>query len=513
MEQKRIEESLRQSEAKYRILVENTKDLILHVQKDGMILFASEAALPLFGYDPKEMMGKAVLQFVHPDDRHLAKKTLDTATESGRTESAEFRLTCAEGPYRWVEVAGKYWNNDQTGQMDTIMVIRDIMDRKQADKERLILGKLESAGTLAGGIAHDFNNLLSAIVGNIELALADISVGSDAAECLFVAEKAAWAAQSLTRQLITISKGETPITKVISLASILKEHVAFSLHGASIKAVFSIASDLWPIQCDESQIGQVIRNLVLNAREAMPRGGIITVEAQNIVLQGQSSPTFLPDGNYVKVSISDQGEGIRSDDLPKIFDPYFSTKERGNLKGMGLGLTICHSIIDKHNGVLSVETEPGMGTTFHIYLPAPINPLIEEKAVRQVSERSGRILVMDDEEMMRTLLGKTLMRAGYDVDLAKDGEEALSIYFKQRGEGRRYDVVILDLTIRGGMGGVETLSTLREVDPDLKAVVTSGYSDHPVIQDYVDYGFNDVLVKPYRTAKLLKIIAEVMVIS
>jgi CheY-like chemotaxis protein len=180
---------------------------------------------------------------------------------------------------------------------------------------------------------------------------------------------------------------------------------------------------------------------------------------------------------------------------------------------MGLGLTICHSIIDKHSGALSVETEAGVGTTFHIYLPASTHSLREEKGVRQVSERLGRILVMDDEEMMRTVLGKTLMRAGYDVDLAKDGEEALSFYFKQRDKGHRYDIVILDLTIRGGMGGVETLSQLREVDPDLKAIVTSGYSDHPVIQDYGDYGFNDVLVKPYRTAKLLKIVEGVMVRS
>jgi CheY-like chemotaxis protein len=250
--------------------------------------------------------------------------------------------------------------------------------------------------------------------------------------------------------------------------------------------------------------------MVLNAREAMPQGGVVSVRAENVVLGSHNKPS-LPPGDYVRVSIADRGGGIAKEMLPKIFDPYFSTKQRGDQKGMGLGLTICHTVIQKHGGAIDVESELGVGTTFHIHLPASRKGLGDEKAsVPKILPRHGRILVMDDAEGMRKVFGVLLQRMGHEVELVEEGQRAIEVYRGAKGQGRPFDAVILDLTIRGGMGGQETILALRRIDPAAKAIVMSGYTDDPVVQEHERHGFEAALEKPFDIGKLQEVLSQVL---
>lgn len=260
---------------------------------------------------------------------------------------------------------------------------------------------------------------------------------------------------------------------------------------------------------DEAQISQCIRNIVLNAREAMPEGGMISVIAENVEFK-EPTDLLLPVGDYVKLSIADQGEGIPEDILPKIFDPYFSTRQRGDQKGMGLGLTICHSIIKKHGGAITVDLRPGSGTTFNIYLPAMLKKVQEKPVAQKNLPVFGRILVMDDEEMLRRLTGTLLRRLGYEIELAEDGEKAVALYQKAKELGRPFDGVILDLTVRGRMGGKAAIRELLKIDPAVKAIVSSGYDTDPVMQEYEKYGFKAALTKPYQISDLQRILTRVI---
>jgi CheY-like chemotaxis protein len=273
---------------------------------------------------------------------------------------------------------------------------------------------------------------------------------------------------------------------------------------------FSLAEDLWMVEVDAGQIGQVIRGMVLNACEAMPQGGLVFVRAENVVLNAQQEPS-LPVGEYVRVSIEDQGTGIAKDVLPKIFDPYFSTKHRGDQKGMGLGLTICHAVVQKHGGAIAVKSEVGHGTTFDICLPAARKLSAGEKTPMPASEpRHGRVLVMDDEDGVREVLGQTLEGMGHSAEMAEDGQKAIEIYKKAQSLGRHFDVVLLDLTIREGMGGQEAIQALLKIDPNVKAIAMSGYIDSPVILDPGRHGFKAAMEKPFDAGKLQEILSRVI---
>lgn len=507
----RWEQELHESEEKYRLLVENTNDLICRLRDDGTFLFISGAAFTLFGYTPQEVTGLSGFTLVHPEDRHLLEKTLETATISGMTETVEFRLRCRDGQYKWVEASGKRMPDGQTGDKTITMVVRDATERKLYESKQIVMSKLESTGILAGGIAHDFNNLLAAILGNIELALEQVPAEGEAADHLAIAEKAAWEAQGLTQQLITFAKGGAPVRKRITLPRLIEENTRFTLRGSPVGCSFSIASDLRPVEADEGQIGQCVRNIVLNAREAMPEGGMLTVAAENVTLSSPAKVS-LPDGDYVRISMTDQGEGIPEEVILKVFDPYFSTKQRGDTKGMGLGLTICHSILEKHKGAITVETKANAGTTVHIYLPVSQNtPEDREQPLEGKSSRgAGRILIMDDEDMLKNLAGKVLRLAGYEVTLASEGDGAVDLFREAADMGRPFDLVLLDLTIPGGMGGEETLKKMRQLDPGIKAVVMSGYADHPVLIDHELYGFQGALVKPFRLPEMRDLFTRLM---
>ena len=387
---------------------------------------------------------------------------------------------------------------------------------RKSEAEQLIKNhKLKAMGTFAGGIAHDFNNLLAVILGNIELSKACAEEGSELESFLLEAQKASLQAKNLSQRFLTFADGGKPVTKPGSIASLIQEATNLSLSGSNVMARFSHPKDLFLADLDEGQIKQVINNLVTNAWEAMPLGGTIHVNAENLILKA-GDVTGLGEGEYIKVSVVDEGLGIAEEILSKVFDPYFSTKEMGSEKGLGLGLTVCQSIITKHKGYLAVRSDKGVGTTFYFYLPASAKKAVMEKqperapAPKRPRLRKGRILVMDDEEMLRNLSEKILQGHGYEVTLTEDGREAIEAYIHQKDLGRPFDAVLLDLTIKGGMGGREVIKELLLIDPQVKAIILSGYFNDPVIADFKDYGFCGAITKPFQIRDLIETLSTVL---
>ncbi len=364
--------------------------------------------------------------------------------------------------------------------------------------------QLESIAALSGGIAHDYNNLLTAIMGNLSLALEHVESDSKLFSLLEQALAASRVAKSLTSRLITFSKGGQPEKKATNVVSIVKNAAAFSLSGSNISCEFGHSDDIWLADVDPQQIGQAIHNMVVNSVESMPTGGSVTIRFENLTLTTANS--LLGPGRYIDIAIKDQGNGIPDEHIEKIFDPYFSTKGKGADKRTGLGLSISHSIISNHGGDITVCSRVGDGTTFHVLLPAS---KVASEVVDTVGANTpfgetekpifgmGRVLVMDDEAMIRELSGNMLRHLGYDVDFAEEGQATVDKYQAALDASSPYDVVILDLTIKGGMGGQETIKRLKEIDPKVKAIVSSGYTDNPAISNYKHYGFCEVVAKPY----------------
>ncbi|OPX92877.1 MAG: Sporulation kinase E [Syntrophorhabdus sp. PtaB.Bin006] len=363
----------------------------------------------------------------------------------------------------------------------------------------------ESIGTLAAGIAHDFNNLLLVILGSISLAKTSLTPGDRAYERLIDAEKASMMTKDLIQQLITFSKGGQLSKRSLAIAPLMMDVTHATLSGSNIKGRYIMSDDLLPVEADEGQIRQVMQIILRNAREAMPLGGTVTLSFDNVTVTRKD---YLPlsDGDYVKVSIQDEGAGIKEDHLSRIFDPYFTTKDKGDHKGVGLGLAIAFSIIKNHNGHIAVESRVGGGTIFHLYLPASGKEgdtcEEEEEMVIPVAKGKGRILVMDDAKAVRDVTGAMLSHIGYDVAFATDGREAIALYRQAMEENEPFDLVILDMTVQAGMGGMETFQILRGIDPEVKAIISSGYSGDPIMTEYEECGFKRAIMKPYKMDEL-----------
>jgi PAS domain S-box-containing protein len=378
---------------------------------------------------------------------------------------------------------------------------RDISERKKIESERLTTSKLESLGTLAGGIAHDLNNILTVISGNI--GLAQIDAPADSGNLLGFLSKAGQAAQHaahLSSQLLTFSKGGAPLKKVVSIGELLEHSAEFALYGSNLRADFDIAVDLWKAEVDAAQIEQVVNALMLNAREAMPHGGTVRVRSRNVVL-GEETNTNLPAGRYVKVTITDRGAGISEELQTKIFDPYFTTKDTGT----GLGLAISYSIVKKHGGLLLLESTSPEGSVFAFYLRASERrgAAAEARATsRPFHYNHQRVLVMDDEAAIRELTSQLLGTLGYEVTAVPDGLEAVRLYERALRRGEHFQAVILDATVRGGMGGVATIERLRKMDPKVNAIICSGYSDEAALSEFIAYGFRGALPKPFTRSEL-----------
>lgn len=386
----------------------------------------------------------------------------------------------------------------------------EIAERKRMQEELLRTQKLESIGVLAGGIAHDFNNFLTTILGNVSLIRMHTNSEDKMYKRLIEAEKACLRAKDLTGQLLTFSKGGAPVKKIISsIGELVRESAHFALRGSNVGCEFSIAEDLWLAEVDEGQISQVIHNLVINAQQAMPEGGVIRITLENITQGPTHRLSLKAEGKYIKITIEDKGIGIPEGYLSKIFDPYFTTKQ----KGSGLGLSTVYSIVKSHHGYIEVESELQVGTKFYIYLPAISKEQTknnEEENKAKVVKGKGKVLIMDDEELIRDVAGEILGQLGYEVEFAKNGTEAVELYVRARESSKSFNLVIMDLTIPGEMGGKETIEKLKEVDPGIKAIVSSGYFNHPVMAEYKNYGFKGVVTKPYKIEEFSKTVYEVI---
>jgi PAS domain S-box-containing protein len=494
-DRKRAEEALRENQARLDLALQSAHMGVWRWEFKENKRYLDDLACQLLGIDPKTFTGtlEEIFRAAHPEDHEKIKTALARTIEWDVPYEPSYRVIWPDGSVHYISVRGRLVR-DNTGQPSRINgILWDITDQRLLEEERLKTQKLESIGTLAGGIAHDFNNLLQGIFGYISIAKLTFDQKEKSLAMLTQAEKALHQSVNLTSQLLTFSKGGKPAKKVFALRPLIENSIAFALSGSRISYEIVIEENLRAVEADEGQIGQVIQNIVLNADQAMPLGGMISVSVKNMPATAIVPPTDLQ-GDFVEISIHDQGTGIPPEHLARIFDPYFTTKE----KGSGLGLATVYSIIKNHGGLVRVQSEVGKGTTFLIYLPMISRDVDEPKNPESPAvARKARILVMDDEEIIRAVAGELLTALGHDVSFAKTGEAALAAYRAALESGRPFDVAILDLTIRGGMGGIETLQKLVEIDPDVKAVVSSGYSDDAALSNYRKEGFRSFLKKPY----------------
>jgi PAS domain S-box-containing protein len=510
-ERKAMESALRESE---RNLIEAQRIACVgNWARDlqGNLLFASAECRRIFGREAGERPGtfETFLELVRPDDRQLVSTAFADTVRTGQPFLTDFGICRPDGTACEIRARGELVSDASGNPLKVIGTVQDITEQQRAEADRLELErqllniqKLESLGILAGGIAHDFNNLLTAILGNLSLMHSDLPTDHPLQDRITRCDKAVQQATGLTCQLLTFSRGGNPVKKLFDLRRVIRDAVSFSLHGSNVAHEMEIHDDLWWIEADEGQIGQVLHNLLINADQAMPHGGILRIEARNQRLsRGQVSS--LEPGAYVVVSVIDQGGGIPPENLDKIFDPYFTTKRTGT----GLGLTALHSIVRKHGGQVLVSSRVGTGSMFRVYLPA----CPEQGAGKADAEPAsaspeftgdGYILVMDDEEIIRDMAQEMLASLGYRAEVCSSGEEAIEIYGNALKSGEKPDAVIMDLTIPGMMGGLEAARVILAADPSARLLVSSGYSNDPVMANHRSYGFAEALAKPFRLKDL-----------
>ncbi len=503
-DRKKSEEALRASEERYRLLFEsNPHPMWVYDLETLAFLAVNDAAVRHYGYGHGEFLTMTLKDIRPPEDVPALLENVSQVTK-GLDEAGVWRHRKKDGTVIDVEITSHTLTF--AGRRAEIVLAHDVTERRKMETELLKAQKLESLGVLAGGLAHDFNNLLTAIMGNISLAKLHSRAGDGVSERLHEAEKASFRARDLTQQLLTFAKGGVPVKRTVSLAGIIKEAAGFALRGSRSIYEFSLPLDLCAVEADEGQMSQVIHNLIINADQAMPAGGKVDMRCENVII-GPGDGLPLKAGTYVKLSVQDQGIGIPREHFTRIFDPYFTTKQ----KGSGLGLATTYSIVKRHDGHITVESELGIGTVFHVYIPAAGGCRPErEHEEGAPAPGTGRILVMDDEEMIRDVAGEMLARLGYEVEFAAKGEEAVACYAAARQSERPFDAVIMDLTIPGGMGGREAIQKLREIDPGVKAIVSSGYSNDPIMARFREAGFRGVVSKPYTVTSLSEAVKKVL---
>jgi PAS domain S-box-containing protein len=511
IERQRAEEALRQQRDWFDVTLSSLGEAVLATDTRGIITFLNPVAEQLTGWPRQEALGRPsteVFQIVHEHTRQSTVHPIVHVLQEGHTVelTTHTLLLARDGKEVMITESGAPIRTADGVLLGAVLVFRDMTRDRQMEEELLRARKIESVGVLAGGIAHDFNNLLTGIMGNISLAKLLAESHSKIVARLTEAEKACERATALTHQLLTFAKGGAPVRQTVSLAELLHESVGFALHGAKVRGDLHLAEDLWPVDVDAGQINQVLHNVVLNAVQAMPAGGRLTVRAENVML-GVDDALPLPEGRYIKIAVQDHGCGIPKDLLANIFDPYFTTKEQGS----GLGLTTAYAIVAKHEGHMTVESEMGVGTTVVVYLPASSRPFVPAPASPGLPPAGqGRILVMDDEAMIRDLLQEILSGFGYHVVCVGDGSEAVAAYQRAQEVGQPFAAVILDHTIPGGMGGLDALACLRALDPHIIALLSSGYANDPVMATFAQHGFSGVVSKPYTVQKLQEVLQRVL---
>ncbi|MGQ9920368.1 MAG: hybrid sensor histidine kinase/response regulator [Desulfobacca sp.] len=498
------EEALRRQEATLRSILLAVPIGIGSLQH-WTLVGANESLYKLTGLGPDELLGQEMASlFVNQKDYQRLQDQIQRALVRQDVVVSETRWR-RQGEER--DIYLKFAPVKDGHNADLVFAAMDISDLKKMEQERLRIDKLESLGILAGGIAHDFNNILTVILGNIELVGLELTQGGKCKRYLAEADEACRRAQHLAKQLLTFAKGGMPLKKPVDPALLVQDAIPLALSGSQSAVEMLVHDDLWPVEVDEDQMHQVLHNILINADQAMPTGGRITVAVQNcLVTKVLGLP--LPEGRYVRISITDEGVGISPKDMEKIFDPYFTTKQLGN----GLGLTAAYAIVKNHQGHISVESRVGKGSCFRIYLP--VSPVAAKPAGPKITAMprrgQGRILVMDDEAAVREVLSHMLTRLGYEPVCVKDGGQALQAYQQAQKDQRKFAAVILDLTVPGGLGGKETVALLRQLDPEVRAIVSSGYGDDPILAHYGDFGFHGVIAKPYKITDLSQVLHTVL---
>ena len=492
MERNQARAALQESAQAMTNILEKTTDGFFAVDSEWKLTYVNAEAETLVGRKRDELLGGLLWEKFPELVGSLSQANYEKVM--AEKVAMEFESGDSSGK-NWFEVHA-YPSNGGIS-----VFFRDISERKKSESERLTTSKLESLGTLAGGIAHDLNNILTVISGNI--GLAQIEAPADSGNLLGFLSKAGQAAQHaahLSSQLLTFSKGGAPLKKIVSIGELLERSAEFALYGSNLRADFDLAVDLWKAEVDAVQIEQVVNALMLNARDAMPNGGSVRVRARNILLE-EGANALLAAGRYIKVSITDCGPGISEELQTKIFDPYFTTKAAAT----GLGLAISYSVVKKHGGLLLLESSSAEGSVFAFYLRA------SERAASSSSARAAgrpfqfnhqRILIMDDEAAIRELTSQLLGTLGYEVTAVPDGLEAVRLYERALRRGEHFQAVILDATVRGGMGGVATIERLRSMDPKVNAIICSGYSDEAALSEFLAYGFRGALPKPFTRSEL-----------
>ncbi len=514
-ERRRFQTMIEENERRYRGLFEQLPQFgILGFNERHEVTFWNDSCEKIYGYSRDQALGRRIedLMCNNEEKPEMAGLLNKWFQENMVDPPSEMVVRRCDGSPVTVYSSHSFHNTPRGPEVYCLDF--DMTDLKQREEERLKISRLESLGVLAGGIAHDFNNLLMAICGNVELMKRHAPDGSSLREKLNRIEKAGQRASRLARELLTFAKGGEPRRTRVGLPELVEDSMTFVLHGSNIANEISLPKNLWEVLVDEGQITQALQNLAVNAREAMSAGGTLSVRAENIRV-GESSPIPLEAGDYVRVTVRDTGCGIPPEYLDRVFDPYFTTKESGS----GLGLAVTFSVIRRNGGHISVQSEPGAGTTFFIYLPArgegdedplELPPTARPKTLDEATGRPLRILVMDDETAILEMACEMLEGLGFATERATNGEDALVHYIRGWVMGYPFAAVILDLTVVGGMGGVEAMTKLRAFDPFVKAIMCSGYAEGDVLQRFADFGFAARLNKPYLFEDLEITLAQVI---
>jgi PAS domain S-box-containing protein len=499
---RKVEDRLASERELLKVTLNSLGEGVVATDREERIMLINAAAAQLTGYSEAEAIQEPIGKILYVIDDQTGEPLISGASFRTSNQPVLVTRNLEEIPIAMHRSPIETADGRIIG---SVTVFQDVSEKQKTERELLKAEKLESLGVLAGGIAHDFNNILSAIISNIQLALMKLEKNQDIKSYLLNTVETTRKASDLTKQLLTFSKGGAPVRKNASLIELIKDTAEFVLRGAKTKAEYTIPDDLWAASVDEGQISQVIHNLVLNAKQAMPKGGIIHISAENIIVE---TDRRLRPGQYVQITVTDCGTGIAKENLPKIFDPFFTTKKDGN----GLGLATSYSIITRHNGSIDVESQEGAGTTFFIRLPAS-DGLLEPAEFQSEVAAAGagfHILFMDDEEAILNAVGEMLKCHGHRVVTSTDGAEAIGLYQQACAAGDPFDAVIMDLTVPGGMGGQEAITLLRDFDPDIKAIVSSGYANDPIMSDYERYGFVGVVSKPYKVDELNEVLHRVI---
>jgi len=508
-ERRKTREALLESENRYRSLVQQAAAWIWSTDDRIRHTYSNRYVEGLLGYPVGEFLDMDLFDLIHPDDHEAVKKVISRAKRDGSGwNSLLLRWRHRDGHWQYMESSGGPVFDASGRFIGLNGVDIDVTARINLQEERDKSQRLESLGVLAGGIAHDFNNILTGILGNVSFARMLISGDHPAFQRLVDCEKAAQRAGELTRQLLTFSRGGEPVRKAVDTKQLISECLSFALHGANVKGEVDFLPDTWWSDVDAGQMSQVINNLLINAKQAMPEGGTVTVKTENVVVhEGDSIP--VQPGRYIRVTIIDRGAGIPAELLPRIFDPYFTTKSQGS----GLGLASVYSIIKRHGGMVTVSSKTGEGSAFTLLIPAvkaQTKEISDKEPVIPSPMGHGKILVMDDEEMIRHLAVSMLKTLGYRAESCADGREAVARHAAALERGAPYDAILLDLTVPGGMGGKEAAQLIHERDPEVAMIVSSGYSSDTVIADYQDHGFSGAVIKPYTMQRMAAELARVL---